>query len=285
MRYAKRSIILIGLLVLPVAACGDMVISNPDIIQGSGNIVTESREVSGFQAIEMDNPGRLIITQGDAEALTVEADDNILPLLTSVVADGKLTLDSKPDSSYTSKGEIIFRVTVKDLNTLTLTSAGNTELDRLNTTTLAIGVMSAGNLRLGTLIVKNDLSITVASAGAVSAERVECQNLNLTGNGSGSADIKAVSAVKIVAKITSAGSVTLAGTADEQDIQVSGSGHYNAQDLDSAIVRAAAGSSGDIRVKVSEHLDATVTGSGSIFYSGTAQVTSRDDGAGSITPQ
>jgi hypothetical protein len=282
---AKRFIIAVGLPALLVAACGNTVTSNLNITQGSGKIVTESRDVSGFQAVELTNSGSLVIEQGEAEALTIETDDNILPLLTSDVQNGKLTLGTKPGSSFNTRQGIIFRVTVKDLNALTLTSSGDAELDRLETAALTIVVSGSGDLRLGTINVENDLSITLSSAGDVTAERVESDNLNLTSSGSGSADLKAVSAGKIVARLFSAGNVTLAGTADEQDIEVSGSGNYDAHNLESATVKAVTSSAGDIRVKVSDRLDATVSGSGSIFYSGSPQVTANDTSAGSITQQ
>ncbi len=38
-------------------------------IEGSGNIVTETRHVSGFERISLSNIGVAVLTQGDSEGL------------------------------------------------------------------------------------------------------------------------------------------------------------------------------------------------------------------------
>src|SRR5687767_1144824 len=54
-------------------------------VDGSGNVVVEQREVSGFSAVSMSGFGELIIQQTGKESLSITADDNLLPLLTSKV--------------------------------------------------------------------------------------------------------------------------------------------------------------------------------------------------------
>ena len=50
---------------------------------GSGNVVKETREARDFDSVSLTGIGALIIQQTGEESLTIEADDNILPLLTS----------------------------------------------------------------------------------------------------------------------------------------------------------------------------------------------------------
>ena len=47
-------------------------------IDGSGNIVTESREVRGFDRVNLSGFGEVIIEVGDEESLTISTDDNII---------------------------------------------------------------------------------------------------------------------------------------------------------------------------------------------------------------
>ena len=74
----------IGLLF--ITACG------LGTIQGSGDVITESRDVSGFDSVSLSGIGRVIITQGDDESLTIETDDNLMKYITSEVRDGTLEL-------------------------------------------------------------------------------------------------------------------------------------------------------------------------------------------------
>jgi hypothetical protein len=55
---------------------------------GSGNVITESRDVAGFNEIALGGIGTGIVTQGDEEALTIEAEDNLLPPIGSEVREG-----------------------------------------------------------------------------------------------------------------------------------------------------------------------------------------------------
>ncbi|HZD61139.1 MAG TPA: hypothetical protein VE439_11905, partial [Anaerolineae bacterium] len=43
-------------------------------VTGSGNVTTESREVSGFNEISLSGRGNLIIEQGNEESLRIEAE-------------------------------------------------------------------------------------------------------------------------------------------------------------------------------------------------------------------
>ena len=63
---------------LVVSACG--------VVGGSGKVETETRQVSGFTAIDLTGTGEVTIEQGETESLTIEADDNVLPALTSKVS-------------------------------------------------------------------------------------------------------------------------------------------------------------------------------------------------------
>ncbi len=67
-----------------LSACGVFV------TRGSGIMATETREVSGYDAIEIEGYGNLIITQGETESLEIEAEDNILPHITTKVRNGTL---------------------------------------------------------------------------------------------------------------------------------------------------------------------------------------------------
>src|SRR5690242_12646963 len=64
---------------------GCLSISDGHTVHGSGNVVTEARPVSGFDRVSVSGAGQLKVTQGDAESLTIETDDNLLPYIRSEV--------------------------------------------------------------------------------------------------------------------------------------------------------------------------------------------------------
>ena len=79
MRILKLTVIvsLIAIMAVFAASCKWTI----GVVRGSGDLVTEEREVSGFDELHFSGMGSLIIEQGDEETLIIEADDNIIDLI------------------------------------------------------------------------------------------------------------------------------------------------------------------------------------------------------------
>ena len=84
--------------------------AGPGLTQGSGHVRSESRAVQGFDQVVLTGSGELAITQGCAESLTIEAEDNILPLLRSDVSSGRLTLGGKDNASFSATQPIRYKL-------------------------------------------------------------------------------------------------------------------------------------------------------------------------------
>ena len=61
-------------------------------LKGSGVIVTEDRDVSGFNQVDVSVPVNLLIEQGEGESFEITGDDNILPRIKTEVAGGMLKI-------------------------------------------------------------------------------------------------------------------------------------------------------------------------------------------------
>jgi hypothetical protein len=130
---------------LALAGCNVTVGGGGPQIQGSGVAKSESRPVSGFTAVSVSGIGKVTVTQTGKESLTVKADDNILPLLTSEVKDGVLTLGPAPNSSISTKTPIEYVVEVKELRGLTLAGATHAEASGVEGKSLTVSAAGASN--------------------------------------------------------------------------------------------------------------------------------------------
>ncbi len=104
----------------------------------------------------------------------------------------------------------------------------------------------------------------------------------------GSSEIHAdgVSAKKFTASVTGSGSIVLKGSADLLDGQITGSGEIKAMELATKTVSVGVTGSGRALVNASETVDASITGSGSVRYSGNPpNVQKRITGSGEIKPR
>src|SRR5262245_59068665 len=117
-----------------------------DAVSGSGAVTTETRPVSDFKAITLSGSGRLVVEQGEAESLTITADDNLLPLLTSEVKDGQLALGVKKGSSIRTSKEIVYKVTARSLEEVNVSGSGSVELKGLKGEQLRFELSGSGGL-------------------------------------------------------------------------------------------------------------------------------------------
>jgi hypothetical protein len=235
-----------GLLVAVGAAVGGVL--DNFALDGSGNVVTEARPVGAFREIAVEGTGQLVITQGDRESLTIEAEDNVLPAIESEVRNGRLTLDRDGGghwwfSSFRPRKPIIYHVTVKELTAVRLSGAAE---------------LRAGDLRASRL--------EVATEGA------------------GEATLDRLTADELVVSLHGAGTIRASGTVTRQEVEMGGAGEYLAGDLASRDARVELRGAGEATVRVSDTLDVRISGPGEVSYIGNPQVKHQISGPGDLRP-
>ena len=212
-------------------------------IKGSGNVVTEDRDVSGFDSVSMLSFGRVIITQGAEESLTVETDDNLMQYIETKVEDGTLELSFTEDDKIPAPSEsIIFRLSLMDLTALDTSGAGKFEIAELDTDRLEVTLSGAGDIAIDALTA-TDLIITVSGAG----------------------------------------NIELAGQVETQEITLNGLGNYTATDLESRTATVRVPGAGNVALWVLDSLDVTISGAGNVEYYGSPDVTQNISGIGKLT--
>jgi len=85
-------------------------------LRGSGVKKAETREVASFSEIEVGSAIQLDMTIGPANSLVVTSDENILPHVTTVVANDRLKV--YVDTSYSTDLNVKVKVTTPMLRTL-----------------------------------------------------------------------------------------------------------------------------------------------------------------------
>ena len=96
-----ETIISIAILGISLSACG-------------GVPKTESREVNGFNSISISTYGELLIRQGDAESLTIEAPSDYLRYLDTTVENNTLNISMRRGFIGAPVRRVIYTLTVKD---------------------------------------------------------------------------------------------------------------------------------------------------------------------------
>jgi hypothetical protein len=86
------------------------------------------------------------------------------------------------------------------------------------------------------------------------------------------------------AHISGSGDVVVTGQTPQQELSISGSGSYFANEFASGVARVHISGSGSASIQVHERLEVHVSGSGSLRYTGQPQVSKSISGSGSVRP-
>ncbi len=137
-------LLIIAVAALLLAACDQE--ENVSTIKGSGTLATETREVSDFDAVRVVGNGIATITVGETETLTIEAEDNILPVLTSEVENGTLILSTKTNTSMNPTRDIRYTITAKSLAALKVTGNATITASGITADQFAIDLSGSGQI-------------------------------------------------------------------------------------------------------------------------------------------
>jgi hypothetical protein len=181
-----------------IVGCDDITFGGDDV-QGSGTLITESRSASGFDEIVVLGSGTVRVAVTGTESLTIEAEDNIMPLLTTEVRNGRLELGSE-ESFSTTRG-ITYTITVVTLEGVEINGSGDVTADGVDAEFFDVEINGSGE------VVANgscdELSIRISGSGEYVGDGLEAVTGSVDVSGSGEA---------------------LVNVSDALDVQVSGSG-------------------------------------------------------------
>ena len=210
---------------------------------GSGKLTSETRAVSGFTGVELAAVGTVEITPGREDALVVEAEDNLLPLLeTTVKADGTLLIKFKDNEYVQPTRPVSYKLTAKNLDRIVLSGSGDIH---------ARGKFSADHE-----------AIALPGSGNITMDSLEAAALTVTLAGSGT--------------------IRVAGGAPSQNVKLSGSGNYEAAAFKTDSASVSVSGSGNCKVWTEKSLDVNVSGSGDVSYYGHPELKQRIGGVGEV---
>ncbi|MGZ5183094.1 MAG: GIN domain-containing protein, partial [Ramlibacter sp.] len=93
-------------------------------VRGNGVKRSEARNLTGFTGVATSVPGQLEVRLGPVESVTVETDENILPLIETRVVAGTLRIRVAPGETIETRTLRIV-VQARQLDVLALSGSGN----------------------------------------------------------------------------------------------------------------------------------------------------------------
>lgn len=191
--------------------------------KGSGSSATETRTVTGFTKISLEGGMDVFVTQGANESVRIEADDNLLKLITTSLSAGELELSTSESIDPVTPVKVY--ITAKSLDGLSIAGSGKIVTETPFTTKdFDASIAGSGDIQANVIAEQIDASIA-GSGNVILKGSTNAASVSVAGSG----DVKGFDLVAKSVSVDIAGSGDCEITASEQltgNIMGSGSIYY-----------------------------------------------------------
>ena len=195
--------------------------SKGQVVVGSKNIITQEKQLSAYDRIEVLGSYNVIFTDAEVGKIRIKAPDNILPFIQTEVSDGLLKIGAEKNR-YKVKEPIIIYVPVDSrLKQVVIKGSADIYTEKsLETKALEVDVYGSGDVRLQVDV--SSLALKIDGSGDIRVGG-KTDNLSININGSGDVEVPNLKAEKAVININGSGDVS-AYVTENVDISIAGSG-------------------------------------------------------------
>ena len=149
-------------------------------VQGSGTIISENRDVSSFEKVSVAGAGDIVLIKSEEESLSIETDDNLVPLIQTSIRGGCLHIGPDNVNLRPSKS-IHYTLKYKKLNAVDCSGAIHVEGKQIETENFDLNLSGASSVKIEGM--KAD-RLKMGISGAVHVElsgKVREQKIELSG--------------------------------------------------------------------------------------------------------
>jgi len=204
-----------------------------DCIKRTGDIIIETRIITGFDQIFVEDNLNVFITEGPDFEIKVEAGEHIAPLIKTEVVDGILFIRNKNRCNWTRSYKKPLNVYVKLPKIRFITSDGTGNVKSLNTITTDV------------------VDVQIKNSG----------NIELTFNNQ-----------RVLSHMHGSGDVTLHGSTYEHDCSIGGTAYIYAGDMETSYTYIEAFTLGSSYIRVKDFLICKMAEKGDTYCYGNPAV-------------
>lgn len=187
-------------------------------LKGSGVSKTETREVGDFDSVSHDFVGDIIVRQGEGKSVTVTADDNLLPIVETLVDEGVLVIKTK--ENFSSSTGIRVEITAPKFSSLAVQGVGSLQAEGLDAESLTIDLSGVGSLTASGKV--KQLTANLSGVGGAELQKLIAESVTVSVSGVGGAKVHATQSVE--AKTSGVGGVIVTGEPADRKTETSGIG-------------------------------------------------------------
>ena len=190
-------------------------------VQGNGKIVHQTRELGHFTALATSVGGNIEVRIGNTESVSIETDDNLMPLVETVIENGTLRIrPAKRDMQLDTRTMKIV-VQAKAVDHISVAGSGSVEAAHLSGDKLLFDVGGSGSIALSDLH-SAAVNVSLGGSGNLQASG-SAEHLHVSIGGSGRVQTGQLETRDAVVNIGGSGQATV-WVRQTLNVSVAGSG-------------------------------------------------------------
>ena len=156
-------------------------------VAGSGKRLKENRSVGSFTSISAEGAFNIEVVCQKPQEVTIEGDDNVLPLVTTEVSNNVLHIRNLRD--YSVAEPISLKISTTDLEGIRLAGAGTLVVSGLKNEKFEIDANGASTIRVSGET--KALTIDTKGAGSIDAHRLHAARVGVSAKGVAKVEVSA----------------------------------------------------------------------------------------------
>ena len=188
-------------------------------VTGTGPVVTEDRQVQAFDKVEISNGIKLVLSIGSTTSVQVSAQQNLLPLISTTVADGKLT--ARSTQSVISTAPLTVTVVTPSLTALSMKDGAFADATGVTAQSFALEAADGSSVNIAGST--DTLTITARDGAILQLGGFQAHDVSLTASDG------------VTGQLYASGSVT-GSASDGVLLSVTGGGAVTVSTSDGAII-------------------------------------------------
>jgi carbon monoxide dehydrogenase subunit G len=150
-------------------------------VEGSGVAKTEQRDVGEFKKVHVNGSTNVKVVIGAKRSVSVTTDDNLLPVIETVVKDGTLVIGAK--QGFNTQLGVTVQITVPTLDAVAIHGSGDVEVKDLKAEKFKAEIQGSGDIRVAGRA--EDLEVEIQGSGDVKLDHLAAKRASVEVQGSG----------------------------------------------------------------------------------------------------
>ncbi|MBC7899933.1 MAG: DUF2807 domain-containing protein [Saprospiraceae bacterium] len=190
-------------------------------IGGSGNIVTQKRDLNDFTGIDVGGVFEVEVVSQKDFSVEIDADDNLLPLIKTEVRNGVLRIST--DEEIKSKNTIRVRISAPDVDSIGTSGVAKVSLTDVKNSDLKIDASGASKVTVAGETA--NLSVEISGASHLNAEGLRAENAGVDASGASHVNVNVLEQLK--AGASGASKINYTGSPKSAEKNSSGASSIN----------------------------------------------------------